>query len=272
MSGTEDTATAVPVACAIRWMWLFLDQPAETAAAAETFWAAATRSTLSQRRGDAGEFRTLEPATGDPAVRLQRIGHDTGAGTAGLHLDLDVDDPRAAATRAVIRFGAEVIAEHWDEGFAVLRSPGGFVFCFTDAADGPSGRAEPTAHRVREGEPDLLDQVCLDIPSDRWNAEVAFWSDLTGWPARAAVRDEFAYLKSPKDGPLRILLQRTDSPAARVTAHPDIACTDREATVARLVDLGAHIVVRMPWWTVLRDPTGRPFCVIARDPVTGRIG
>ena len=58
--------------------------------------------------------------------------------------------------------------------------------------------------------------------------------------------------------------------SAKNRMHLDLAAADREAEVARLVELGATRVTDMDeWgyqWTVMQDPEGNEFCVAqARD-------
>ena len=71
------------------------------------------------------------------------------------------------AAEAAIELGAHVLVRH-EEGYVVLRSPGGFVFCFVrhDAARRPRPATWPDGHRS------LVDQVCLDVPPERYDAEV----------------------------------------------------------------------------------------------------
>jgi hypothetical protein len=55
--------------------------------------------------------------------------------------------------------------------------------------------------------------------------------------------------------------------------HVDLAAADREAEVARLVELGAKRVTDMDeWgyqWTVMQDPEGNEFCVAQPDEPRG---
>ncbi len=236
-------------AVTVRWMWVFLDVPGPAADATWEFWAAATRSRLSPRRGDDGEFATLTPAYGDPWVKLQRVRHG-----GGVHLDLDVDDPRVAA-RAAADLGATVVA---DLGYVVMRSPGGFTFCLT--------RAHGESEQVREGQADLLDQVCLDLPLAAHDAEVAFWAALTGWEFVASALAEFGYLRRPRRMPLRLLFQRLGDAAGPVRGHVDLACVDRAATQSRHLRLGAALESERDFWSVLRDPAGFAYCLTDRTP------
>ncbi|GAB3852320.1 hypothetical protein GCM10028801_03270 [Nocardioides maradonensis] len=241
----------------ISWLTAFLDGAPGTADASWAFWAAATGSRISPTRGERDEFATLVPPSGDAHLRLQRI----DAGAAGLHLDLHVDDPRAAADAAVA-LGADEVA---DRGYVVLRSPGGLAFCLVPAGEESQRAAAPI---WPDGHSSLVDQVCLDIPAPAYDAEVGFWAALTGWADQPTDLAEFRSLVRPREQPLRLLLQRLgpDDPSTTVRAHLDLATTDRPAEVARLVGLGARRVRDGESWTVLADPTGRVFCVTDRQP------
>lgn len=245
---------------AVRWLTAFLDTPAR-AATAEPFWSAVTGTALSARRGPAGEFASLLPPDGDAFLRVQHV----GSGAARTHLDVHVDDLAGMRAHA-IALGAGVVAD--PEGYHVLRSPGGLPFCLVPTS-GEAQRPAPVV--VAGGARSLVDQVCLDIPPHAFEAETRFWAALTGWERRAASRPEFMVLVPPPGIPLRILLQRLDSPAPAVRAHLDLACADVGAETARHVRLGAELVHRYPHWTTMRDPAGRAYCVTTRDPDTGRL-
>ncbi|CCH76798.1 conserved hypothetical protein [Nostocoides japonicum T1-X7] len=244
----------------IDWMWLFIDTPEARAEQSWAFWGAATRSEIADLRGDREEFATLSPRDGDPWVKLQTVG-----GSGGVHVDLDVEDPSAAATVAV-ELGADVVRREADEsgGFVVMASPGGFVFCLT--------RAGHPRRQHRMGEPDLLDQLCLDIPSAGFDAESAFWSGLTGWPVRSEHAEaEFRSLARPEGMPVRVLLQRLGEDTGPVRAHLDLASGDRATTVERHVGLGASVLREHQYWTVLRDPVGMEYCVTERAVASGEL-
>src|SRR6478609_6520322 len=114
------------------WVSAFLDLPTDGFDEAVAFWQGVTGFGLSEPRGSEGEFATLVPPDGDDYLRVQRI--DEGP---RIHLDLHVENPQVAA-EAAIELGAHVLVRH-EEGYVVLRSPGGFVFCFVrhDAARKP---------------------------------------------------------------------------------------------------------------------------------------
>ncbi len=235
----------------VRRMWVFLDTPRSEADGSWRFWARVTGSRLAPTRGADGEFSTLLPDRGEPWVKLQAVGGD-----GGVHLDLDVDDVAAAAGRAE-RLGAERVGAI-GESVVVMRSPGGFPFCLT-TWHGESGQ-------VRTGLSSILDQVCLDIPSSRWDDETAFWSALTGWEMRESDEPGFSSLVRPPDIPLRVLLQRLDDEDGPVRGHVDLACTDRADDVRRHVADGAQVVEERSFWTVMRDPAGRVYCLTDRSP------
>ena len=247
----------------IRWVVAFLDNPPDDVEASHAFWLAATSTTLSPARGPEGQFATLQPAEGDAWIKVQRLDGLPAGGR--VHVDLAVDggpDGLRTAVRRATGLGAVVESEL--EAVVVLRSPGGFPFCITDWE--ATGRP---ARQVRTGSR-LLDQVCVDIPRDRLDAEVAFWAGLTGWQVRGAGDDnEFVALVRPADIPVKLLLQRLDDESGPVTGHLDLASEDRDTEVAALVALGAREGGRSSGWTVMHDPVGRVFCVTDRKPATG---
>jgi hypothetical protein len=237
----------------VRWMTMFLDSPE---ADVEPFWVAVTGSRLSPRR-DGGVFATLTPAGGDAYVRVQV----TGA-PARTHLDLHVPGVPEAARQAVA-LGARVIREAGD--LVVMRSPVGLEFCLVTWR---GERDVPAAVRWPGGPSSRLDQACLDVPAAEFEAEAVFWSALTGRERVRSDRPEFERLPGR---PLQVLLQRIGS--SRPGMHPDFACDDVPAEVARHVGLGAQVVREVPGdWTTLRDPAGREYCVTARSPYPAFVG
>jgi len=65
--------------------------------------------------------------------------------------------------------------------------------------------------------------------------------------------------------PTWLLAKVPEPKTAKNRMHVDLAAADREAEVARLVELGAKRVTDMDeWgyqWTVMQDPEGNEFCV-----------
>ncbi|KGN42924.1 hypothetical protein N801_04835 [Knoellia aerolata DSM 18566] len=238
----------------IRWVWAFLDTPTPDAEQSWAFWATVTRSRLSEPRGERREFATLLPERGDAWVKVQRVLEG-----GGVHVDLDVEVPLPEAAAEATRLGAVEVARH-DE-VVVLRSPGGMTFCLTSWANAGSA-----LQQVREGQPDLLDQVCLDVPSGSFAREVAFWETLTGWPKRPGSLPEFVSLTRPDGIPVRFLLQRLGEPTGTVSAHVDLAARDRGATREAHVAAGAEVVSEHEFWTVMHDPVGRTYCLTDRRP------
>lgn len=244
----------------IRWTYAFVDRPAASFARAHAFWTAVTDTRLSEFRGDQGEFVTLLPDSGaDACVKVQGV----GSGTGGAHLDFAVDDVPGFVKSALQR-GAGIAAEH--EGWAVLRSPAGQLFC---AVPWHGESVRPPVVRGSR-----LDQVCVDVPTSLYEAEVAFWSDLLAdWTSAPGSRPEFHVLRPPNGLPVRVLLQRLGEERAdgerAASAHLDLACADIAATRARHEELGAAFVAQGAHWTVMRDPAGGVYCLTGRDPETG---
>lgn len=239
-----------------RWAWMFLDTPRADAERSWRFWSEVTGQAVADRRGESGEFATLAPLHGDPWVKLQAV--DEGPG--GVHVDLDVDDVHAAATHAE-SLGAVRVGAIGDE-VVTLRSPGGFVHCLTPW--------HGEAAQDREGLTSILDQVCLDVPGRRWEAENAYWTALTGWPWRESDEPGYASVSRGAPMPLRLLLQTLGEEDGEVRAHVDLACSDRRADVARHVTAGARVRAEHHFWTVLEDPVGRVYCLTARPPRPAR--
>lgn len=236
------------------WVTAFLDFDAEAFDRGAEFWSGVTGYPISDRRGDSGEFATLMPPTGDDYLCVQRLADGAGR----IHLDLHVDSPEAAADAAV-ELDAQVLARL--DGYVVLRSPGGLVFCFVThpAAERPPAPAWP-------GGRSQVDQVCLDVPPRLHDGELEFWRRVTGWELRPEDSPEFTRLQPPDSFPLELLVQKLDDDADSVSAHLDLAADDRDAEVARHVALGATEGRRHNWWTVLTDPVGTTYCITRRKP------
>ena len=242
----------------IRWTYAFLDRPMKKFGPACEFWTAVTRTKLSERRGVRGEFVTLLPdGAADACAKVQGV-----AGAGGAHLDLVVDDVRALVDSA-LRLGAETVANH--PGWSVLRSPGGQLFC---AVPWHGESARPPVVKGTSGVTSRLDQVCIDLAPSVYEAEVAFWSALTGWESQPGALEEFHVIRPPAALPIRILLQRLGT-SRPTSAHLDLACSDIDAVRIRHELLGATLVGRGARWTVMRDPSGGTYCLTPRDPETG---
>lgn len=256
----EDPAPPAHLA-EIRWLTAFIDRPVTSFDAAANFWTAVTASKLSPCRGQHDEFATLLPHGGDPYLRIQRVG--TGGGS---HLDVHVDDLWSFAEHA-LTLGAQEIRRCDD--VVVLRSPAGFVWC---AVPHEGERDRPAAVPAgASGAFHLVDQLCIDVPSSRYEDEYGFWADLTGWTLnRSSLHPEFHWLTRPQGCPLRVLLQQRNDEAP-ASAHLDLASTDVGQVVAEHVRLGAVVDAVFPHWTVLVDPSGSRYCVTARNPTTGAL-
>lgn len=237
------------------WVSAFLDLAPGGYDRGLAFWRDVTGYAVSPPRGERDHFVTLVPPDGDDYLRIQHLADGPGR----IHLDLHVADPTVAA-EAAIELGGHVLVRH-EQGYVVVRSPGGLVFCFVShpGAVRPKPAAWPSG-RSR------VDQVCLDIPPSSYDREVGFWQTLTGWELDPDVSREFARLEPPDGQALRWLIQRLDDEQPAVTAHLDLSSDDRDAEVERHVALGATAGERHDWWTVLTDPVGTIYCVTRRTP------
>ena len=102
-----------------------------------------------------------------------------------------------------------------------------------------------------------------------------FWSVALGRPLDPNPSSEFASIGMPEHrdtlgwhlggDPTWLFAKVSERKTAKNRMHVDLATADREAEVARLVELGATRVTDMDeWdyrWTVMQDPEGNEFCV-----------
>lgn len=238
------------------WLTAFIDYPAAEFQRGREFWTRVTGWPLSATRGEHEEFVSLVPPDGADYLRLQRL----GGGRTRLHLDVHVPDPTEAALLAQQR-GASVTRQI-GPGLIIMASPAGFEFCLVRQQR--SGRPEPA--RWPDGHRSRVSQICLDIPAERYPAEVAFWADTLGCDAvPSRRRPEFTRLAVNGSFPFEILTQRLQL-SREMGAHLDLGTDDRPAEVARLQAEGAVVRAVRESWTVLEAPGGMAFCVLDRDP------
>ena len=257
---------------AFRWLTVFLDFPAAEFEPGIAFWRAASGYGLSPFRGPGGDFATLLPPTGDAYLRVQRV----LAGGGGYHLDLHVDTaggaPQALDEAADLAVALGATVRHREPGEVIVAdSPGGFTFCLVrwerERAVPPP---QPVDGSVGGSGVSRVDTLCLDIPPELFAGESAFWAALTGQAPQPAPVPGFSYLTGPAGAgmPVRLLMQRLNEaePGQRVRGHVDFGCTDGDAAVAWHVDHGARVTGTFQYWTVLTDPAGHEYCLVARPP------
>jgi hypothetical protein len=242
----------------VRWVSAFLDVPPDRVDDAAAFWTQVTGTAVGRPLGTEDEFLPLEAVPDEASLWLQR----TRGGPPACHVDLYVDDV-ASVVAPASALGASRVEERDDLGIVVMASPGGLPFCLVRHR-GQSVRMVPVGEA---GAHTVADQVCLDIPPSRYDAECDFWAALTGWTLTDShTHDEFRRLTRPASIPFAFLLQRLEDEQDAVTAHLDLACEDRDAATRRHVALGAQEVRRSESWTVMRDPAGWTYCNTDRPP------
>jgi hypothetical protein len=244
----------------IRWTYAFIDRPRPGFDAAAAFWTAVTRTRLSPRRGNDGEFATFSPDDSDACLKLQGIVEGGG----GAHLDLAYEQVEPEVDR-IVALGARILVQL--DGFAVLSSPAGLPFCLVTWA-GEKARPDVVTHS--NGASSRVDQVCLDIGPAHYDLEADFWHAVTGWERLRGSLPEFEVLKPAPSLPIRILLQRLGEDR-RAGAHIDLSCSDAEAVREVHEAHGARAVGRGTHWIVMTDPAGGVYCLTARDPRTGSL-
>ncbi len=253
-----DSPRTYGVVMEIQWLNAVIDIPADHFGEASDFWTELTATTLGEVHPDHDEFVHLIPRAGDGYLEMQRIEQ----GPAAAHLDLVVDDIPAWRDRAVAA-GARVVAE---PGHVVLHTPGGVPFCIVPYTDEAAPVPVIDAQR-----PHAADQICLDVPHDHFEADIAFWAELTGWAVHEPTFPEFRSFVQPAHLPLRILIQQLgpdDTGGGR--AHLDVSSGEHVAELTKThVEHGADVVEVGTYWTALRDPAGMPYCLTSRPPTVG---
>ena len=237
----------------IKWLNAVIDVPAVDFDAAKRFWPQITNTTLGPVHPDHDEFSHLLPESGSMHLELQRI----DSGPARVHLDLLVDDIPAATARAV-ELGATLVSQ---PGHSVLTTPGGMLFCIV-----PSSDEAERAPVIDAALPHSVDQICLDVPHEHFDADVAFWSAISGWDVNPPGRPEYRSFAQPSTLPLRLLVQQLgadDDGGPR--AHLDISAGDHVAEVThRHRSVGSDVIEETTYWTVLHGPAGQTYCVTSR--------
>jgi predicted enzyme related to lactoylglutathione lyase len=239
------------------WIHVFIDVPASSAADAREFWSQALCWSPGSSWPGHREFTSLVPASGNSYVHVQQVDDDPR-----IHLDVVVDDlDRARDEAAELGAGAGMLTDDWQ----VMRTPGGLPFCLCRE---PVSGTRPPGTRHTAGHRSRLAQVCVDIPAQGYDREVAFWRQLTGWTFSRSGRTELADLLGPPEAPLRLLVQRLgeDDEGETTRAHIDLGSDDIDAEAARLAGLGARHVERFDGWAVMEDPAGLVFCVTGKSP------
>ena len=241
---------------AVPWLHAFVDVPADLEDETRRFWSEVTGWPPSRPWTGHPEFVSLTPPDSSGYVHVQRIG-----GPPRVHLDLVADDFEAETERLVGLGAAQGDRHEW---WQVMASPGGLPFCLC----GEPNRARPAPVTWPDGHRSRVAQVCLDIPSAIYEAELAFWTEATGWTPERARRPEYDRLRPPASSPLRLLVQRLDEDDAgeSTRVHLDIGTDDIDAEAARVESLGARRVRRIDRWVVFADPAGLPFCVTPQPP------
>lgn len=237
----------------IRWLHAFIDRPASELDVAVEFWSTVTGTTA--RPGPEPAFAGLHSELGDDWLEV----HGIPDGPGGAHLGFSVDDVRVFADRAVAA-GASVVAdlEHWQ----ILASPAGSAF---RVAPWRGQKRRPRPFAGPDGGLSRVHQVCLDLPPSRFDAEVAFWRAVTGWPLDTTGLPVFSRLQPQRPVPIRILLQRLDE-ERDASAHLDVSASGIPATRAWHESLGASFVGEWPHWTTMTDPAGGTYCLTRGDP------
>jgi len=240
----------------VRWIHAFIDVAADAVEPTAAFWSSITGWPVGEPWPEHPEFHSLEPPDGSAYLHVQRI-----EGPPRVHLDLMSGDV-VADRDAHVAAGATAVARYrW---WQVMASPGGLPYCLVEESN---TRTRPGPRRWSQGHRSRVAQVCVDIPEDRFDREVAFWRSVTGWPPDRTTRPEYERLRPPAECPMFFLLQRLGpGESGPVRVHLDVGTDDVAAEIDRVRGQGAVLLDDSLPWAVCTDPAGLPFCVTPRPP------
>ena len=110
----------------------------------------------------------------------------------------------------------------------------------------------------------LLTVTCVTINALNPEGLAAFWAELVGGIPHDAGNNYV--IVNAGEGRVPLLFQRSeDTDPARGWVHLDCDADDRDATIARITELGGHLVEHRSDsngdWVVMADPEGNPFCI-----------
>jgi predicted enzyme related to lactoylglutathione lyase len=190
-----------------------------------------------------------------------------------IHLDVNVPD-REAEVRRIVGLGAKIVetktsdAGELHETFTVMRDPEGNGFC----VQGPDAR-RPNPY---------VGNITFSSAEPR-RVLGPFWSAALDWPEQEIPADflqmlrdadvdvdrefyaYYAAMKSDGSRPRLLFQRREKSRAEHYPIHLDFRADDRDAEIARLLQIGATVeqtkTASDRTWTVMRDPEGNPFCI-----------
>ncbi|WP_422773760.1 VOC family protein [Plantactinospora sp. WMMC1484] len=95
-----------------------------------------------------------------------------------------------------------------------------------------------------------------------------WWAEALGYRIVAELPDEVEIRRAPDVLPGLVFVPVAEGKEAKNRLHIDLRPTDKEAEIERLVNMGArHVDIGQApevTWTVLADPEGNEFCVLAQ--------
>ena len=241
----------------IRWVSAVLGTPAAASEITEAFWAGVTGYGLRRDAADNAETR-LAPGTGDPYLRLVRLGRHSGT----HHPPRDRREERRHH-RCPCRDASEptCTCSRTDIARRLARAGSARSIVEGDRGIRPKPSRQPGGRTT-------VDQVSLDVPPSCLAAEIAFWSGLTEWKhLDRTPRTSSRGLVRPDGIPLAMLFQRLDDEQVVVTAHLDLACDDRAAeTRPARAARGAPSSPGTPAGPSCRTRRAGSYCITAATP------
>ncbi|GLZ31208.1 glyoxalase [Lentzea sp. NBRC 105346] len=116
--------------------------------------------------------------------------------------------------------------------------------------------------------PLTIGMITIDTTDTRKLAD--FWTAALRTSVARDYEGEYLILEPTAKGAVQVAIQRVPDPVpGKNRLHLDLLAEDREAEVARLLELGATEVATHTMgdftWNVLADPDGNQFCIAAAE-------
>ena len=111
-------------------------------------------------------------------------------------------------------------------------------------------------------------QLFVDVPRAEWDAATRFWAQVTGCSLSPARGEDGQFVTLlPHTGPAWVKLQAVGGGGG---VHLDLDGVDRDAAVARALDLGGSVEGTYHDVVVMTSPGGFTFCQTLLDPAEPR--
>jgi catechol 2,3-dioxygenase-like lactoylglutathione lyase family enzyme len=116
---------------------------------------------------------------------------------------------------------------------------------------------------------DTAEVASVMLDCNDLEGEVAFWKELLGLEEKMRFPDYVFLSRLGEKGPRLAFQQVPEAKTVKNRLHLDLVAEDREALVARVLELGGTRLADHEMggfhWTVMGDPEGNEFCIAPKE-------